>query len=343
MRVIVLDGASRSLLLAQRAAKRSGEPVPTRWHGLLDTLSLDAAGIGAAERDWRHVLIGRACLVAWQLSPEAIATAARGRGLVYLCWGVGDRPGWKGAVERMVLRRAEHVLVNDATTAGEVTRIAGRQAHLVPFFVDTDYFAFRPLEGRQRFLFCNGFNDRDPEVLVGLAERGFQVVWLVNDAAMSARYASRHPNLSLASGLSFAELRRLYQTCAAAVMPALRDAHAAGQTTGTEAVACGTPLAISAGRTAGIFAGLPSVRAVSTRDANVWVDEVGDLLKQANLARMAEVSADIIRRRITKEHVIQALMPFLLAGRDQSGMRDAQFRHPTASPASGAATNSPAK
>jgi Glycosyl transferases group 1 len=309
---IALDRSARLALIDQVSA-RSKVHLPLRWHEFLDQLSIEISGRSSIDLSWSQALTGKAQLFSWHLSPETIATAVAHAPLIYMCWGVPDRKVWKNTVLKIVLRRAKHVLANDRSTVEEIRVLSGRTAHLVPFFIDADYFEFGPRALRERFLFCNGGNDRDTEVLLSLAHSGFKVRWLINDPVQRTRYSGRHPNLVCLSQVSFSELRRLYQTCAVAVFPALRDAHAAGQTTGMEAVACGAPLVLSSGRTASIFSGLPSVSVVASRSGEAWAGAVNTLLAKPRLETDTASAAQVMRQRSNRENVAATLSPFLSA------------------------------
>ncbi|WP_119271307.1 glycosyltransferase [Taklimakanibacter deserti] len=311
MQPIALDRHARLKLLAESSERRAGEVTPVRWHGLLDLLSRSMSGVGAAERDWRYALIGKARIFAWQPSLEAIAATLSNQGLVYLCWGIPARRGWKHHAFVWMLRRARHVLVNDVTTGEEVKAISGRIAVMVPFFIDMDYFTFSPIPGRSDFLFCNGSNDRDPSLLLALAESGFRIVWLVNDPKLKAQYEKRHPLLELRSRISFEELRELYQTCALNIMPSTRDTHCAGQTTCMEALACGAPVVISTGRTASIFSDLPSVSTVAGKEIATWITAIRDLLSDRSLAQRTEHARHILALRCSRDRLEYSLAPFL--------------------------------
>jgi hypothetical protein len=306
---IVFDAHSRAALMAQLSARRSGEVMPTRWHEFLNIISREAVGAGPADVSWRAALTGRARLLSWQLSPETIATALAGRSFVYMCWGVPQRSAWKRGVLDMLLRRATHVLVNDTVTRDEVQTLTGRQSALVPFFIDTEFFALEPLTGRGDFVFCNGSNDRDPTFLLELAKHGLQIVWLVNDPQLRSIYDGLHPNLVVKSRISHVELRALYQTCAATIMPATRDAHAAGQTTGMEAIACGAPIVMTKGRTAGIFSDFPSVTAISSKSLLDWNAALMQLRGQPDLQQRANQARSRLQNRISWENMTALFNP----------------------------------
>lgn len=300
------------MLIAQRSERQTDQPVPMRWHELLDTLSYEEAGIGATDRGWWHALTGQARLFSWSLSFETITIALRGRGLIYLCWGIPKRSGWKEKLVKKVLHGAEYLLVNDTTTQREIEVLCGRRADLVPFFVDTNFFVFTPYLDRWDFLFCPGSNDRDPKLLVALAEYGFKIIWLVNNSKLYNRYKAQHPNLKLYSNISYQDLRKLYQTCAASIMPMLHDRHCAGQTTGMEAVACGAPLFISEGRTSGIFSNLPSVFPVVNNDIEAWTASLRILQYQQELDGKTTQARTIFENWISPKNVKKILKTFLV-------------------------------
>ena len=277
MKRLLFDRQSYDSLLQQRQLfrDRAGQPVPLKWHRFLDQLAEERTGEPVARCSLGGLLRG-GVLFAWLPSRDAIVAALLGR-LVYLYWG-GIPSDWlRRAALRSILRRARVVLVNDLGAAEEAKTLAGCRTVQVPMFVDTSFFASAAPENRERFLFCAGSNDRDPEILIALAQAGHSVVWLVNNRELLGRYSDAHPNLRLLFHVSNEELRRLYQTCQAAIMPALRDFHAAGQTTGLEAISCGAPVVMSQGRAATIFVGVPGVRVVAENTREGWCATVASL------------------------------------------------------------------
>ncbi len=313
MRSIVLSSNSRHILVKHLSERRAGLFVPKRWHELLDDISREETGIGATERRLRHVFSEQACLFSWDFSPETITSALMGRGLNFLCWGIPRREIWKNKLAAIVLRRAEHVLVNDTTTQSEIETLSGRASTLIPFYIDVEFFTFKPLSGRASFIFCNGSNDRDPTFLLELANCGFRVVWLVNDPILSTRYKERHPNLILRSNISYQELRELYQTCAVYIMPILRDAHCAGQTTAMEAIACGAPVLISEGRTASIFSDLSSVITVGSNSIEEWKSSLMTIIlsSDTNLSMKTMHARELLQNRISRQKLRKILASFL--------------------------------
>jgi hypothetical protein len=146
---------------------------------------------------------------------------------------------------------------------------------MIPYIVDTEFFkpASRGNEP-SNFMFCPGANDRDPELLLGLAKLGHEIVWLCRDALMRAKYQGQHKNLHIVYDIRFSELRTLYQTCGVVITPLRADIHAAGQTTTLEALACGKPVFLSDGRTATIFKDYQAVEVIDSLDVSCWHEKL---------------------------------------------------------------------
>jgi glycosyltransferase involved in cell wall biosynthesis len=304
MRALMLDSYEYAILERQRQEHSAGNDVPRRWHVLIDALSVRLSGNPAQPFRFYDLVFRRANLFTWIPSREALLTAAWGRGLTYLCWGGLGRSGVKGVAERTILRRAECLLVNDAVTQGEIECLTGRRSVMIPYAVDTDFFAFSGRDGRDDFLFCNSVNDRDPEVLLALAEAGQTVVWTVDDPTLRGPYAGRHSNLQIVPRVPFPELRKLYQTCRAFVVPLRRDVHAAGQTTILEALSCGAPVITSDGRTSGIFSGLPTVRIVHGKAMEDWVAAVSSSATDEDAEKREKKSRSLIEAQWSFDRVL---------------------------------------
>jgi glycosyltransferase involved in cell wall biosynthesis len=296
MKRLLFDRQSYASLVQQQEhfRERAGHSVPLKWHRFLDQWAQERTGEPIAPCSLAR-LAGGGVLFAWLPSRDAVVAALLGR-LVYLYWGGAPSGGMRRAGLRFILRHARVVLVNDPVAGEEAEALAGCRAVQVPMFIDTDFFAYGPPENREQFLFCAGSNDRDPDMLVALAQSGRPVVWLVNNRELLDRYSGAHPNLRLLFHVTNEELVRLYQTCHAAIMPARRDFHAAGQTTGLEAISCGAPVVMSPGRAATIFAGVPGVRVVAENTREAWLAAIA-LLEAKPVSRDAlEQSSEWVRR-----------------------------------------------
>ncbi len=311
MNGIMIDRDAWSQLCREREEHARQPDLPLRWHQFIDQLSIRLSGEPARCFDPAAYLLGKSPVLAWHYSVDAISAAILGSRLVYMSWGIVHMNGPKSWLVRLVLKRASHVLVNEVVSGQQVHDLVKRKAKQLPFFIDTTYFSFAPVVGRKPFVFCPGSNDRDPDLLLGLAEQGLEIRWLVNDGNLRARYGRAHPNLQMVSNVPFAELRSLYQTCAACIMPALQDVHAAGQTTGLEAISCGAPLIMSRGRTAGIFANLPSVHIIDDHSPSVWLRSVRDWLAVPGLASKTSAAAEKIRARLQPDLLMEQFAPYI--------------------------------
>jgi hypothetical protein len=265
----------RDFMVNCRAVER-GEAVPVRWPTAFDRVLRELGFAGFRQltsdavfsQDYQMNWLPFPAMVSW-----AVFCPSR---VIYLCWGgIRGVAGLRRSRQRVLLGRAGRLLVNDDVTAQEIQSFVGRtDARIVPYYVDPKFFAFAPARNREDFWFCNSVNDRDPEVLLALAEAGHRIVWTVDAETLKGRYLGAHPNLLLRPRVLWPELARLYQTCRGFLMPTRNDFHAAGQTTVMEAIACGAPVVMSEGRTASIFRGVPSVRIVEDNSAERWRSEL---------------------------------------------------------------------
>ena len=302
-RPLILERIEWQRTLVQRKALAEGAPVPQRWNDLVDRAAQGRVlSAGAA------TMFANGIHFSWHLHRSTILAALLRRPLAYMCWGVAYHRGVRRRIARMVLRAADVVFVNDARTAEEVRALAGVEARRLPYLVDTDYFAFSAGQ-REDFLFCPGANDRDGDVLLGLARLGHKVVWLNNLPDLAARYAGLTPNLTIVAHPSFTELRTLYQRCAAVVQPLTRDIHAAGQTTTLEALASGAPVILGSGRTAEMFAQGALIDVVDGRDIDAWSVAVEKALaRDRNEPSLAPARA----AQIAKDHAPEAVASQLI-------------------------------
>ena len=282
MCIILLDKKSwHRLALLKR--QNIDEQTPNEWHKFVEKLSIQVSGKPSERFKLLHLLSNSHCLFSWHLSLETILMALGGKRLIFNCWGLpSTRSWWKKLITRFVLRRATYVLVNDEITKNEVKLLAGVDAKIVPFYVDVDFFNYSPMTNRRDFLFCPGSNDRNPEVLLELAKRGFKVTWLVNDKDLKKKYTNQHPNFKIVSHISFEDLRKLYQTCAMVILPLVKDDHAAGQTSTLESISCGTPVIISAGRSAHIFSAFHTIYPITSLQIEQWVNRINMLMMNSN-------------------------------------------------------------
>lgn len=309
---ILFDRAGWNALLVERKEQTGEQSAPRRWLGILGDIFSQMTGTPVRVWSPEDAFRGRGCLVTWWPSREAIATAIAGGHLIYICWGMPRYHGVRRSVYRALLARADELIVNDEITRHAIETKIGRTASVVPNFVDTDFFAYKGREGRGNFLFCNGSNERDPNVLAGLAALGHKVIWLCNNGALRKAFENRFPRLMVCSDITNEHLRHFYQTCAAVVMPITRDVHAAGQTTGLEALSCGAPLLISECRAATIVKSLPTVTAIGANSPAEWSRRASEIIATSSSAYERTHAASLeVRRRWSASAVASAWSPIL--------------------------------
>lgn len=248
---------------------------------------------------------------------KAVVAGVIGRSVLYMCWGIPS--GASGTLSyrlrlyrlRLMLRFASRVLVNEAITRADVERISGRKADMVPYLVDTDYFQFANSEKRDEYIVVPGNNGRNEELVRLLCHKGFKVVRATSSDAVVAFHKSAGvvPNLDVRQNISFSSLRELYQRAAAVALPLAHEHHAAGQTAMLESIACGAPVAISAGRTGTIGEKFPSVFQCKSAAPEAWcalIDKAIDFGKSNGAA--LEMSADQVRQHHHPRAVENALV-----------------------------------
>lgn len=307
-RPLILDRIEWHRTLTQRKALAANPALPRRWNEVVDRVAN-----GRVLPSGFATLFARGIHFGWNLMPSIILAALFRRPLAYLCWGVAYHRGIRRRVARMVLRSADVVFVNDEQTAAEVREVAGVEALRLPYVVDAAFFS-ADTAPRADFLFCPGANDRDGEILLALARGGRKVVWLNYLPALARQYADRDENLTIVSDISFAALRDLYRSCAAVVLPLVRDVHAAGQTTTLEALASGAAVILSSGRTAELFAGAGLVYAVDGRDLEAWSSGIESVLaREHSDPGLARVRAAHVARHHRPEAVASELSKGLAA------------------------------
>lgn len=261
-----------------------GQPLaPRRWHHVLAAV---ATGLGDPQPRrfrMREVLAPGREFLFWHPGPEALSIGLAGRRLVYLCWGMPSPEGHplsqraKRERLRLVLKLAHTVAVNDEVTAAEVQALTGRQAVRIPYLVDTDFFAYGAPEQRGMEVLVPGDNDRDELLVRELARTGTPVVRVTRSEQVASYHRQRGAlvGLDVRMNVPFTELRRLYQTVQAVLLPIGSCHHAAGQTSLLEALSAGAPVIISAGRVATIGANYPLVQVCADNRLLTWQHALG--------------------------------------------------------------------
>jgi glycosyltransferase involved in cell wall biosynthesis len=235
----------RSLMKAlSPAIKRSG----SRWY---NRVSLDGELIAArrwltSRRTLFHILYGENC---YRYLGRLKAAAPRGNWLV----ATYHTPPWR---LRQLIQDTDHLKRLDAAVAVSTSQlecltelIGGDRAYFVPHGIDTGFFtpalSGAAEDGRRggfRFI-CVGHHLRDYATLAGAAEVLWQedpeieILVVVDPSRLGA--LAGLPNVCNRFNVGDAELRHLYQTSDALILP-LRDATA--NNTLLEGMACGLPV-----------------------------------------------------------------------------------------------------
>ena len=303
MNFIALEDIALKKLDIIRTAREKGQSIPMNWLEILDDFN-SAMGDTFFSKN-------KTFFFAHLPSIKAIVSIYLNRGLIYLCWGVPDRGVFKNWLVSLMLKKSKYLFVNDEYTKNEIFKICGRQAILIPYFIDTKFYQFNSFVSRENFLFCNGSNDRNPELLLGLANLGYKIIWLCNNSELRVKYSGIHNNLIIETQISYERLRWLYQFCTAYIMPILKDDHCAGQTTSLEAISCGAPIIISSSRTASIIDNFKSVHVVYGNVLKDWVSAIISIKNDNDLTKITKKESLILQNKISSENMKNLLLSYL--------------------------------
>lgn len=231
------------------------------------------------------MLAGNAVWLCWNPYAALCANALWNKSSIYLFWGVSNAAGFRNKIAtlrlRWILRKAGAICVNDGESAGDVLRLSGRKANIIPYVVDTEFFQAGSCP-RNSTIVVPGNNDRDEEFVATLIAQGRSVIRVTSSDRVRRHYRSRGLESVLRYRISFTELRDLYQQCGVVLFPISNPNHAAGQTAALEALACGAPIVITSGRTATIVGNYPGVHVSLPEQLSHVVLAV---LSQSNAAR----------------------------------------------------------
>jgi hypothetical protein len=258
------------------------ESDPLTWRdNYIDQIARGIDGLPPVQSSWKEIFTPSRVFLSWAPGNHVIAASIFRRPVLYLCWGLPSESGaWYSRYLRrlrlkLVLKYASLVAVNDEITRKDVLKLAKTDAQIVPFLVDTDFFKCSEQESRSDFVVVAGDNDRDEALICEIANDGQRVVRVTAAQSVFDYHSNRKtPNLEIRFRVSFEELRSLYQSASAFLLPLKTKNHAAGQTAALEAIACGTPGVISEGRTAMICGQYPTVSTCESNDLRVWLSAI---------------------------------------------------------------------
>jgi hypothetical protein len=289
---LVVDGTAPNIRIEDPDGARN---YPRTWYDVLGTVAEEWTGVGPCRFAWRLLLDAQCAFLSWRPNLGILCASLLRRRTAYLCWGMPNPAAsrlplfMRTTRLRAILRRVDLILVNDEVTRDEVRRLANREATVVPFVVDTDFFQFAPYDGREDFVLVPGDNDRDENLISELAGRGLRVVRIARMPGLPRLYERTVSTGSVTVRLfvPYTELRLCYQRAAVVLLPLTSHNHAAGQTAFLEAVACGAPVVISASRTSTIIGRQKSVFVCPSRRVDDWLDKIAEARRVASTDRAA--------------------------------------------------------
>jgi glycosyltransferase involved in cell wall biosynthesis len=174
--------------------------------------------------------------------------------------------------------RAAHavrrILANSSAVAERVNRYWGLPADVVHPPVDTEYYTCEPSHGREEFFLSVGrlVPYKRPDLTVALATRlGLPLVVVGEGRLRSQLEAAAGPSVRFRGAVEKDELRRLFRSCRALLMPGEEDFGIVP----AEAQACGAPvIALAAGGALDIVDPGRSGLLVHSDRLEDWVDAV---------------------------------------------------------------------
>lgn len=215
---------------------------------------------------------------------------------------------------RVLAERSAKIFAIEPWSAKEISETTGRDVAILPIPIDTDFFRFAEYGSRSGKILMAGNNGRDEALGDALARRGLPVMRVTSDPVVRDYHQSQPPGgVELVYSVPYTELCELYRKVSLIIIP-LRDfQHAAGMTATFEALACGAPILMSAGRAFTYVEDLPSVWGVEDNEQETWLAAIdralatiaanGDVTKAtAERIRLAQ-HPDVIAQRIADELV----------------------------------------
>ena len=260
---------------------------PRIWDDVALDAIAQAFGNHPTTRSWKALLDTKGLWLSWSPSLLSCIAFALGRRSAYLCWGLPG-PSSNSLSSRLkhsrlkcILNNASVLLANDPQTAADIRRMTGRKVIMFPFVVDTDFFSFDPSLRRSNYFLVPGNKSRNEHLVLALARAGLQMIRSTSEPAVRDFYGN-HPQVKCHFRVTFPELRALYQSARAVLLPLEDPNHAAGQTALLEALACGAPVVISRGRAESVLPQTALITPCRTLDPEEWLAACHSLLTDAN-------------------------------------------------------------
>jgi len=272
---------------------------PRDWNDVVHFVAEKLTNKSLHVQSIKYFLSNRNLAIFWSPALFVYFAALLKRRFMYLCWGM-PKPSHaivnklKYHKLKCILKKSAIVLVNEQKTYHDIYKLTNIKAIMAPYVVDTDYYKLSR-QNRENYIIAPGDNDRNEELIRSIATNGFKVFRIARSQSIIDYHKSSR-NVIVKYKISFSELRFLYQKASSIILPITSSNHAAGQTAALEALACGTPVIISAGRTADIFSKYESVQICKSNDYHEWVSRIHhseEIVKECAL--IEKVRNDIVR------------------------------------------------
>jgi glycosyltransferase involved in cell wall biosynthesis len=204
-----------------------------------------------------RVVAGRSDCIFAPLPTALIAVAERLRllrnRLVQLFWSTPNPGVVRRALFRDLVRAARVAIVNDRATGRELCTEWGLNPAGLKFLrhpIDTEFFTPAVVK-QEPYLLVPGNQDRNEQWVSDIADAVNVPVIRATSSQRSIQF-HRRPNsrVRVSANVSYLELRELYRSAMAVVIPVINHRHPAGLTTLLEAMACGKTAFVNRGKTA---------------------------------------------------------------------------------------------
>ena len=285
--------------------------MPRDWNDVIQYTTQKLTNRPRCIQSIKHLFSNNNLFIYWGPSLFIFISALLNRKILYICWGV-PKPSntfmyrLKLHKLKVVLQHSDVVLVNDYQTYNEISHLIKNKLFIAPYIVDTDFYSMSLLQ-RDNFIVAPGDNDRNELLIRAIGEAGIKAYRITRTGKIAA-YHRFSLNVSVKYKIPYSELRLLYQKATAVILPIHSLNHLAGQTSVLEALSCGTPVIISAGRTSTIFNNIGLVQTCSSNNVTDWLEKI-------DRARHLGINTELIketRQYIERTNSFDSVCTFLI-------------------------------
>jgi glycosyltransferase involved in cell wall biosynthesis len=209
---------------------------------------------------------------------------------------------------RVLAKRSAKIFAIEPWSANEIAETTDRDVSILPIPIDTDFFRFSDYAGRSGKIMLAGNNGRDEALGDALARLGLPIVRVTSDPVVRDYHQSQPPGgVELVFSVPYNELGDLYRSVSLIIIPLIDFQHAAGMTATFEALACGAPILMSAGRAFTFVEGFETVAGVKDNQPATWLAAIENML--------ALTASNTGLTRATAERICAAHHPDVIADR----------------------------